>query len=137
MPVSQWGRNQMRYHLRRICVFWGLTWSSFDTLNLMPVCGEFWPQRRDPLPKLHPLDEGRQCPSFGPSRRGDRRAGGTPVWPLLWGSTCELGLDANRLVSEGKGQSCMSSDSWPDLLSWSERLECFAKQDPGRARQSS
>ena len=60
MPVSQWGRNQMRYHLRRICVFWGLTWSSFDTLNLMPVCGEFWPQRRDPLPKLHPLCVGIQ-----------------------------------------------------------------------------
>ena len=23
------------------------------------------------------------------------------------------------------------------VLSWSKRLECFAKQDPGRARQSS
>ena len=24
-----------------------------------------------------------------------------------------------------------------NILSWSKRLECFAKQDPGRARQSS
>ena len=23
-----------------------------------------------------------------------------------------------------------------EVLSWSKRLECFAKQDPGRARQS-
>ena len=27
--------------------------------------------------------------------------------------------------------------TWNRILSWSKRLECFAKQDPGRARQSS
>ena len=44
----------------------------------------------------------------------------------------------SALEGGGSRKVVKSTDKLRDhALSWSKRLECFAKQDPGRARQSS
>ena len=56
-------------------------------------------------------------------------------------------VSSKRRVKEGEGLREIKKEPFVALLtraelakyvlSWSKRLECFAKQDPGRARQSS